>query len=140
MELACLRRAMTPTSALVLVLVYIVLLACPLGAQEAKRRTTPADRPGGAPYTPTRVEWAAIELQSYFGRNWTSEDRVDISYMAENDGATVRCVLQYTPDVSAQNLKMDRDLARVNFDKYAARRGWSWLRLEFEEHVIPAPR
>jgi len=27
----------------------------------------------------------------------------------------------------------------VIFDKYAARRGWSWLRLQFDEKMLPSP-
>jgi len=97
------------------------------------------DRPGDAPFTPSKLEWAALELQTYFGRTWTPQDHVDISYMSAGDGTTIRCILQYTPDVAAQDIKMDRDIAQVTFDKYATRRGWSWLRLKFEEHTMPAP-
>jgi len=139
MELAYLRRATTPTSALILVLVYGVLLACPLGAQEAKGRTTPADRPGDAPYTPTKLEWAAVELQASYGTTWTREDPVAKAYVAASDGTTIRCILQYTPNVSAEDVKTTRDVTQIIFDKYATNRGWPWLRLRFEEKVLPQP-
>jgi len=122
-----------------LALLAMLALLPAVRAQGTKGKTVTIDRPGDVPYTPSKLEWATLELQTYFGRTWTPQDRVDISYMSAGDGTTIRCLLQYTPDVAAQYVKMDRDIAQVNFDKYAARRGWPWLRLKFEERTMPAP-
>ncbi len=126
-------------SVLVLALVSVLALLRPLRAQGAKGTTAVSDRPGDGPYTPTKLEWAALELQANFGRNWTNEDHTAIGYMPDADGKTVRCILQYTPDVSAQDLKTSRDVARLLFDRYQAGRGWPWLRLRFEERTLPPP-
>jgi hypothetical protein len=130
-------RAWRATAFLLALLAMLVLLPA-VRAQGTKGKTVTIDRPGDAPYTPSKLEWAALELQSYFGRTWAPQDHVDISYMSAGDGTTIRCLLQYTPDVAAQDMKMDRDIAQVNFDKYASRRGWPWLRLKFEEQTLPA--
>lgn len=97
-------------------------------------------RPGDEPYTPTRLEWAAVELQADYGNpNWASESPVTITYFATDDGTTVLCLLQYTADTIAPLVKLNRDTAQSVFDKYAQSRGWTWLRLKFEERVIPHP-
>lgn len=139
MDLAEARRSTVAVSVLILTLVYVLAVSLPLWGHATERKITKADRPGDMPYTPTRLEWAALELQTYFGRTLTPQDHVDISYMSAGEGTTIRCILQYTPDVAAQDIKMDRDIAQVNFDKYATRHGWPWLRLQFEEHTMPAP-
>lgn len=125
--------------ALVVSLFEVLLLLLPLSALGVNGKVATSDRPGDALYSPTKLEWAALELQANFGSNWTNEDHVAISYMPGADGKTVRCILQYTPDVSAQALKTSRDVAQVLFNKYEASRGWSWLRVRFEEQPLPAP-
>lgn len=131
------RRWQVPTILLIelLALLAILTLPCRVGAQTGK--TTPAERPGDAPYTPTRLEWAALELQAGFGSNtWTSETPVMINYTATDDGTTVLCLLQYTPDTPAQVVKINRDAAQHVFDKYVASHGWEWLRLRYEERIL----
>jgi hypothetical protein len=112
-----------------------------LQAQGTKAKTTRADRPGDASYTPTKLEWAALELQASYGSTiWTTETPVMINYIAAGDGETIDCVLQYTPEVPAAVLKINRDAAQVVFNKYAASRCWSWLRIQFEERVLSRSR
>ncbi len=140
MEPERVRRFAVAGSVLILSVVYVLTLSCPLRAQGTKRKTTTVDRPGDAPYAPTKLEWAALELQAGFGSaTWSNETPVMTAYVATGDGATIRCILQYTPNVSAQVVKTNRDVAQVIFDKYAARRGWSWLRLQFDEKMLPSP-
>jgi len=96
-------------------------------------------RPGDEPYTPTKLEWAALELQAGFGVNtWSSESPVMINWVAEGDGKTILCLLQYTPDTPAKVVKINRDSEQHIFDKYVVSHGWDWLRLRFEERVLPA--
>jgi hypothetical protein len=126
-------------STAVVVALLGILLFLSLSAREMRGSAAAPTRPGDALYAPTKLEWAALELQANFGREWTRDDHVAVSYMQEADGKTVRCVLQYTPDVSARALRTSRDVVQVIFDKYQARRGWPWLRLAFEEQPLPAP-
>ncbi len=112
----------------------------PVQAQATVKNQTPAnDRPGDATYTHTKLEWATLELQVYYSQNWTSEDRVGTSFSQLNDGRTVLCLLQPTPDVSAAMLKTERDVKQLEFDRYTKSRGWSWLRLQFQEKILPRP-
>lgn len=137
------QRSTVSVSVLILAFVSLVVGSarlCPLRAQETRGNKAAADRPGDAVYTPTKLEWAALELQAGYGSTvWTSETPVMINFLAMDDGATVLCLLQYTPDVPAQVVKVNRDVEQIVFDKYARRRGWSWLHLEFQEKTLPRP-
>jgi len=105
-----------------------------LKAQQALRAN---DRPGDAAYKPTKLEWAALELQATYGNpNWTSDTPVVINFVPGADGKTVICLLQYTPNVTAAALKMDRDTEQQVFDKYVNTRGWTWLKLEMREQLV----
>jgi hypothetical protein len=116
------------------------VLLHPVRAQATgENKTSAIDRPGDVTYTPTKLEWAALELQAYYGQNWTSEERVATSFSQLNDGRTVLCLLQPTPDVSVETLKTEREVKQFEFDRYTKSRGWSWLRLQFQEKVLPRP-
>jgi hypothetical protein len=122
----------------------LVLLVGLLGGSSALfrpvRAQSPAiDRPGDAIYTPTKLEWAALELQASYGQQWTSEDPVTINFLPLTDGSTILCLLQYTLDTTAATVKTARDTDQRIFQKYADTRGWSWLHLQFQEKVLPRP-
>ena len=116
------------------------VLPRPFQARAARESNTPVtERPGDAAYTPTKLEWAALELQANFGTNWTSENPIAGSFSPLGDGTTVQCLLQYTPDISAETVKTERDLKQIEFERYVRYRGWSWLRLQFQEKTLPRP-
>lgn len=115
-----------------------LLMFQPLIAQKAVPRSASiGNGPGDAIYTPTKLEWATLELQATYGNNsWTTDSPVTISFIAEPDGKTVSCLFQYTADLPAAALKIDRDSISKAFEKYVQSRGWTWLRLEIQERVI----
>ena len=97
------------------------------------------DRPGDAKYTPTKLQWAALQLQIYQGQNSSSDSPVDVSYSGLNDGQTIVCLLQFAPDTSIEWLKTTRAVKQTLFDRYVKTTGWSWLRLQFQGKVLPRP-
>jgi hypothetical protein len=97
------------------------------------------ERPGDAQYVPTKLEWAAVELQAGYGSEWTSDYHVASAFTALDDGKTVLCLLQYTPDVTADAVKTQKRVTEIIFEKYAQRHGWPWLRLQFQERTLPRP-
>jgi hypothetical protein len=116
------------------------VLLRPVPAQATGKTKIPLNRPGDDAYTPTKLEWAALELQSGYGQTtWTSETPVMVNFSPLDDGRSVLCLLQYTPDVSAEVVRINRDAEQQVFDIYAHKRGWSWLRLQFQEHILPRP-
>jgi hypothetical protein len=97
-------------------------------------KTTP---PGLERYTPTRLEWAALELQASHGDTWgPTAETVMISYRPGTDGLTVVCVIQYTAGASSSLLGMVRDTTKQVFEIYKNAKKWPWLRLEFQEKEL----
>lgn len=95
--------------------------------------------PGIQPHTPTRLQWAALELQALYGNNtMTHESPLRITFVASADGYTVKCLMQYTNDYPAAALKTERDSVETAFKTYAESLGWSWLRLAISEHPMQA--
>jgi hypothetical protein len=109
--------------------VAVIFLAGLLWAQSA--------RPGDAPYTPTKLEWAALELQVKHGRDFSADHHFAMSFSPEYDGRSVHCLLIYDRTVSAAQSKAARDLAQMYVGDFAKDKGWDWLRLNFKEESIP---
>ena len=109
--------------------VAVIVLAGFLWAQSA--------RLGDAPYTPTKLEWATLELEVKYGENFSPNKHISTSFRSEDDGRTVECFLIYDRTVSAAHSKAMRDLLRMRVDDYAKNKGWDWLRVTFKEEPIP---
>ena len=95
-------------------------------------------RPGNEVYSPTKLEWAAVELQAILGT--TIMDPQGIMFMDKGDGETVLCLLTYDSDLKASQLKILRDSIQKQFERYRQIRKWPWLRLEFKEQTVQQPQ
>jgi hypothetical protein len=92
---------------------------------------------GNEPYTPSKIEWATLELQALYGKtSMTAESPLTITFIAQPDKSTILCLFQYTQDYPAAELKADRDSINYVFSKYKSSVGWPWLRLKIEERSI----
>jgi hypothetical protein len=93
----------------------------------------PQGRPtleGNRPYTPTRLEWLAVELNA--------ESRVDLSestgYMMQfipiGSANTIMIYVKYLPSVNREVMNMAIDTARKVIAIETKSRGWSsWLKV-----------
>lgn len=94
-------------------------------------------RDGDAPYIPTKLEWAALELQASNGSTiMTRETPLQIAFWAASDGSTIRCALVYSADYEAAALKIHKDGIERAFQRYRDTRGWKWLKLQFHEEAL----
>ncbi len=62
-----------------------------------------------------------------------------INFLPLDDGKTVLCLLQFTPDVPAMTVKIDRESEQTVFERYVQSRSWPWLRLQVREKILPRP-
>lgn len=105
-------------------------------SQAQVERRNPSARPGDERYTPTKLQWAALELQTESGNTIvTSDVPLTITYIPRDDGRTVTCLLQYMPDANAEVVKLYREMSHNSFTSYVERTGWKWLRLDYQERV-----
>jgi len=124
------------TLAIPLTVLAALFFLAPLSAQKTVKTTTDI-QPGDVAYSPTKLEWAALELQANYGiTTYSSDSPVMIGFVAQPDGRTVLCIIQYTPDVPAEVVKINRDSSQRAFDKYVESRNWDWLRFKFQENVL----
>jgi hypothetical protein len=91
-------------------------------------------RRGSLLYFPTRLDWAALDLQASFGRG--TDPFVRTMFVASSDGTTVICRLLYTSDAPRSTIEYTRDTARMVVEQYAAIHELPWLQIKFQERVL----
>jgi hypothetical protein len=84
-----------------------------------------------AAYTPSRLEWTALELESYY-RSEFSDNFYSLDFVATPPN-TIKIVIQYTDQASAGVVDKAIDTAKDLVSKEARSNGWSKLiRVEVE--------
>ena len=93
--------------------------------------------PGEEPYSPSKLEWAAIELNEIVNaEEWRAGEALFSRFQAGTDGVTLTCLLRYKAVATAGSLEDVRNAVRGAVEQYARTRGWSWLKVRFDEEVV----
>ena len=99
----------------------------------ARNKARTADRPGDEVYLPTKLEWAALELQTFY----RDDKDVIVSFVSGSDGKTMMCIMTYRRNVPVGTVKAERDIIQLQVQSYAETRKWPWLVVKFDEMALP---
>ena len=84
---------------------------------------------GQQPYTPTRVEWLALELHAKY--QFLSVSRINTMYIAVPEEDTLRIVVSYPKHVEENKANRIMELAKFAALETAKNYQWdSWLKIE----------
>ena len=115
--------------------VLVVAMAAALVPLHAPLAQTLA--PGDERYSPTRLEWAALELQALYGETTPYPGRpIIVTFLPRNDGVSVLCLIQYSASVPEEALRILKQGITRSVDLYRTGRGWAWLRLQIQEQPL----
>jgi hypothetical protein len=102
-----------------------------ISAVNAQISGTQRDLQSTKPYTPTRLEWLAVELNSSYRQEITSG--CSIHFIPIHDEDTLLISVQYNPKLDREVLNSSLDTVRLLVKGNAKLRGWdSWLKLREE--------
>jgi len=87
---------------------------------------------GLRPYSPTKLEWAAVELQGLHGSVFTPGS-VGWTFLPEPPD-TVHVALLYDGSLRASSLADTKDAVRQIVKMYREGREWPWLKVRITEH------
>ena len=84
-------------------------------------------------YTPTRLEWLAVMLNTLFQYDNLSSDRFMLYYRGLKDGETIQIVVRYYANVNRELMEGRIKVAEEAISRYAKSYGWeSWLKTEMD--------
>ena len=97
--------------------------------------------PGFADYTPSRLEWLVVLLNSFVPYlNTESGERIKFAYIPGEDGKTVILRIVHHSDLSPENLKTFEEDAKVFALSIAQNYKWdSWLEIKTQWDPIEGP-
>ena len=84
-------------------------------------------------YTPTRLEWLAVMLNTLFQHDNLSSDGFMLYYRDLADGETIQIVVRYYANVNRQFMEGRIQVGKEAISRYAKRHGWeSWLKTDVD--------
>ncbi len=84
-------------------------------------------------YTPTRLEWLSVMLNTLFQYDNLSSDGFALYYIGLNDGETIRIVVRYNTNVNESLMAQKIRVAKEAVSRYAKVYEWeSWIKTEVD--------
>ncbi len=101
---------------------FLLLLLLPLGGSELGAQPS-RTKPGLEPYTPTRVEWLALVVNSQVRQDITQENPFTLA-VVNSDHETLLIYVRYQSTVDRRIMNMSIDTARKVIAITAKGYGW----------------
>jgi hypothetical protein len=115
----------------------IILLACAgLLVAAFAARSNPPVQPGMMLYTPTRLEWLAVDLEASYHQDFSRDSNYSLHYLPKAPN-TVLIYVHYTSETAATTLDSAIDAAKGQVSQDASSHGWSsWVKIEVQRKLI----
>lgn len=119
---------------IVLICAAVAGLVAALATLHSSAAPVPTE-PGMVPYTPTRIEWLAMELEASY-REDIGSDNYSVHYLAKPPN-TVLIFVRYTGKTSAAIVDRGIDTAKQLVKQDASSHGWSpWVKVEVNRKLV----
>lgn len=92
--------------------------------------------PGMLPYTPTRVEWLALELEASYRQDFSNDSDYSVHYLAKPPN-TILIFVHYRNETSAAKVDSGIDAAKQIVRQTASAHNWSsWVKVEVSRKLV----
>ena len=117
----------------------LVLLAFLAGAFATSFQTRPV-RGGARPYTPTCLEWLALEMEIRSHVELSDSTKFSANFVALQEEDAVLVYVRYLPTVDQSSMKSQIGNLKDEITQRAASRGWSgWLKIREDVKMVDQP-
>ena len=88
-------------------------------------------------YTPTRLEWLALDLEASYHEDFGPDSNYSLHYLPKPPN-TVLIFVHYKSETSAETVNHAIDAAKEVVNQDASSHGWrSWVKVEVQRKLIP---
>ena len=122
-----------------ILVICAVVASFVVGLQVHSHATPRPTEPGMMPYTPTRLEWLALDLEALYRIPILSEGNYGVDYWAKPPN-TIKIAVVYTHDASAGIVDLVIEQAKGLAKTDASSHGWPWVKIEVERKLAPLER
>jgi len=119
------------------VLIVLIVAGCLVSVSVAEDQT---NRPGLVSYTPTRIEWLALKVNSIANRRISTDFPYNLDIIeTDHETLLIRVVYYPYPSANRQVINLEIDSAREVITSMAKSYGWEkWIKVR-EEVVMYQP-
>jgi hypothetical protein len=78
------------------------------------------------PYTPSRLDWLAVDLEASYRSEMKTTDSTAVSYLPQAPD-TIIILVQYTDRTSAGLVDSSAEVGKIFVNREATRLGWSQM-------------
>ena len=97
--------------------------------------------PGLQEYTPTRLEWLTVVLNSVYPQDRLGRDGIELRYITAKDGESIEVYARYYADMDKEYVHKQIDVAKRFALRIARNYGWdSWLKVGTVLRVVKRER
>ena len=98
--------------------------------------SNPSTQPGMLPYTPTRLEWLAVDLEASYHQDFSHDSDFSLHHLPKPPN-TVLVILHYTSQTSPETVDRAINTAKQLVNANASSHGWSsWVNIEIQRKLI----
>ena len=119
----------------VVICAVAALIALTVHSDAAPHSAEPGMEPGLMPYTPTRIEWLALDLEASYHQDFGHDSGVSLHYLAKPPN-TVLVFIHYTSEASAEAVDNAIETAKQLVKQDGASHNWSWVKIEVQRKLI----
>jgi hypothetical protein len=112
----------------------LFLLALATVVAFAQGRTATLE--GSRPYTPTRLEWLAVDLNARMRHDMSAEKEFTMAFVRIEKEDAILIYVDYLPSVNRQRMNQTVDTARQVIAIESKGRGWPWLKVKERVQMV----
>src|SRR6516164_4915680 len=102
----------------------------------AMQPAAPPTQPGMTPYTPTRLEWLALDLEASYHQDFGRDSDYSLHYLPKPPN-TILVFVHYKSETSAEAVDKAIDTAKQLVNQDASAHRWSsWVKVEVQRKLI----
>lgn len=117
---------------LVLIPLFLFFISFPVNGEQVQSMSE-----GMKPYTPTRLEWFALELNANYRTEMNDLEGYMLSFVPLEKENTILIYVGYNKQTRRELMNRGIDNARKIIEKAARNRGWnSWLKVREEVELL----
>ena len=109
---------------------------CLMGVLGLAMHPAAPTQPGMTPYTPTRLEWLALDLEASYHQDFGRDSNYSLHYLPKPPN-TVLIFVDYKSEASTEAVNHAIDSAKEVVSQDASSHGWrSWVKVEVQRKLI----
>ncbi|SRR5216684_1350296 len=92
---------------------------------------------GARPYTPTRLQWLALDMEARMHKDLSTEDGFSLDFVGLDKDNAILIYVRYLPSADREIMNSIIENAKTVIGMSAKSEGWPWLKIREDVKMVP---